>query len=222
MKVKSFLPILLMGTVLFVSCKKDEVTPEQTTSAQEYKNLSVAGADWVYFSFEKDAIVEVTDPDTSNEWDIAFNQYDVKTRGALNTLKKDFEQVTEAPESGYTEDIERYTFLGRTVGQLKSSPIVSMGYSESFWQFITDRSIVNLIPENAREAVKASLVHNNGWQTFSYGSTGPTFSINNWIYIVKTANGKYAKIHIYSYTDEKNAPFNISFKYQICNDSRKF
>ncbi len=225
MKIKSFLPILLMGTILFVSCKKDEVTPEQITSAQEYKNLSVAGADWVYFSFEKNAIVEVTDPDTSNEWDIAFDDVNIKTRGALNTKSTNFTSILEASTEGYVTDEQRVTFskeTRQTITKLSSS-VMSMGYSEKFIDLIKNLGAFAGLSDAQIEAIKAKLVHDNGWATFvGYGANGLEVIPNNWVYVVKTANGKYAKIQIVSYTNEKNAPFNISFKHQICNDSRKF
>ena len=52
---------------------------------------------WVYYSFEKGAIVEVSSPETDLGWDIAFQRWYVKTNsgtsgkgkgGAINTKKQ--------------------------------------------------------------------------------------------------------------------------------------
>ncbi|MDO5104352.1 HmuY family protein [Capnocytophaga sp.] len=222
MKMKIVLLLVCVAMLGTTACKKENKDNQLVTKAKEYKNLSVPTTDWVYFSFEKNQIVPVTDPDKSTDWDIAFNQYDVKTRGALNTRLTAFDQVTQAPKDGYVSDVERYTFSGRTVSQNQSSPVISMGYTESFWQFISERGLLKNISENLQEDVKKTLVHNNGWQTFSYVNNRPTFVQNNWIYVVKTAKNKYAKLHIYSYTNEKNEAFYISFRYQIADVNHQF
>lgn len=225
MKRYVFLPILLAGITLFVSCKKDEVTPEPTTTAKEYKNLSVQGSGWVYFSFEKNAIVEVANPETSTEWDIAFDDVNIKTRGALNTKNTNFTSILEAPTEGYIADEDRVTFskeTRKTVRKLSSAQM-SMGYSDRFIDFIKNLNAFEGLSEEQIKAIRAKLVHDNGWATFvGYGANGLEVIPNNWVYAVKTAKGKYAKIQILSYSDEKNRPFHISFKYQIANDNRKF
>ncbi|GIJ97199.1 hypothetical protein CAPN001_17680 [Capnocytophaga stomatis] len=220
MKMKFLSSTLALLILTFVSCKKDDKNEIEKLQdgVLEYKNLPVAGNDWVYFSFEKNGITT-----ENEEWDIALRQYDIKTKsGVLNTREKNFDKVVEAPSEGYIVDSERYTFADRSLVKNISSSVISMGYSESFWQFITQNGIVNSIPEGERETAKTSLVHDNGWQTFSYaqGSKIPVFQNNGWIYIVKMANGKFAKIHLSSFTDDKNAPFFITFRYKISKDGK--
>ncbi|WP_392420655.1 HmuY family protein [Capnocytophaga canis] len=227
-----FLSIILAGTVLFTACKKDnektELETEKTEPVGEVKtvtNLNVTetnATSFVYFSFDKNKEVIVKDPETNNEWDIAFNQYDVKTRGTLKTEQKVFEEVKEAPATGYVPDIQRTTFVERSVDQNVSSPVLSLGYSDGFWRFIESKGIVAKIPEAIRETVKTKLIHDNGPFTFGYGAGVPVFTPNNWVYVVKTATGKYAKIQVTSYTNDKNAPYYISFKYQVSNKEGKF
>lgn len=219
MKAKLLMTAVVAGIFTIVSCKKDsgkEPDKPQNEDVKEVKNLNVSSNDWVYYSFEGNKTVA-----ENESWDVAFRQYDIKTKeGVLNTKKKNFEEVKEAPSDGYITDIERYTFQGRVLTKNVSSPVISMGYSEYFWQFITERGIINNIPEGEREAVKATLVHDNGWQTFSYAQGGPSFQNNGWIYVVKMANGKFAKVHLTSFTDDKNAPFFVTFKYKISKDGK--
>lgn len=219
MKAKLLMTAVVAGIFTIVSCKKDsgkEPDKPQNEDVKEVKNLNVSSNDWVYYSFEGNKTVAENEP-----WDVAFRQYDIKTKeGVLNTKKKNFEEIKEAPYDGYITDIERYTFQGRVLTKNVSSPVISMGYSEYFWQFITEKGIINNIPEGEREAVKATLVHDNGWQTFSYAQGGPSFQNNGWIYVVKMANGKFAKVHLTSFTDDKNAPFFVTFKYKISKDGK--
>ncbi|MDO4781721.1 MAG: HmuY family protein [Capnocytophaga felis] len=220
MKMKFLLSTLALLTLTFFSCKKDDKNEldKPQDGILEYKNLPVAGNNWVYFSFEKNGITT-----ENEEWDIAFRQYDIKTKsGVIKIRERNFNKVTEAPLEGYIVDSERYTFAGRSLVKNVSSYVISMGYSESFWQFITENGIINGIPEGEREAAKTSLVHNNGWQTFSYsqGTKIPVFQNNGWIYIIKMANGNFAKIHLSSFTNDKNAPFFITFRYKISKEGK--
>lgn len=219
MKAKLLMMAVVAGIFTLASCKKDsgkEPDKPQSEDVKEAKKLNVSSNNWVYYSFEGNKTVAENEP-----WDVAFRQYDIKTKeGVLNTKKKNFEEVKEAPFDGYITDIERYTFQGRALAKNISSPVISMGYSEYFWQFITERGIINSIPEGEREAIKATLVHDNGWQTFSYAQGGPTFQNNGWIYVVKMANGKFAKVHLTSFTDDKNVPFFVTFKYKISKDGK--
>lgn len=68
---------------------------------------------WVYFSFAEAAEVDVGDPATSTEWDLAFQRFNVLSNGgasgsggrAVAILDgMQLEAVTSAPADGYVED----------------------------------------------------------------------------------------------------------------------
>ena len=52
------------------------------------------------------------------------------------------------------------------------------------------------------------------WLTIDTSNPPPKYTYNNWIYVIKTASGKYVKLQIYDYKDAKNNGAYISFKYQ--------
>ena len=76
----------------------------------------------VYFSFEKDKVVAVTNGPVTEEWDIAFYRYNIKTNGgesgpglggALCAYETNFDKVTEAPATRITSYNVCYTKLLR-------------------------------------------------------------------------------------------------------------
>ena len=267
MKVKFLAPVLLTGLVAFTSCSKDDnkvETPkdpyeglrnlnvqEGTEKEISYLDASNNEGKYVYFSFNK-GVVEVWDPLASNDWDIAFNRYYVKTNsgtsgkgqgGALKTDKTDFAAVTEAPTDGYLVDVEKEvsSYSGGKGGNKKISlaPALEVGHGEGFWNLIKDGILESFAKKNnpnydqltkeekqaaktaveatVNQRIKPSLVHNNGWLTMDYkpGAQGPSYSYNNWVYIVKTAAGKYAKIQLKDYKDAKDKTGFITFKYFV-------
>lgn len=261
MKLKFIVPALLAGLVAFTSCSKEDKKEEKKDPYEGLRNLNVpAGQEreikyldasnnegkYVYFSFNK-GVVEVTDPMTSNDWDIAFNRYHVKTNsgtsgkgqgGALRTEGKDFAALKTAPTAGYLADIEKEvsSFAGGKGGNQKISlaPALDPGHGEGFWRMIKDGVLAGVAKQTpgydqlteeqkkavlakAEQRIKPRFVHNNGWLTMDYkqGAQGPTYSYNNWVYVVKTAAGKYAKIQLTDYKNAKNQTGFITFKYLV-------
>lgn len=250
MKLKFLAPALLAGFVAFTSCSKDDdkKEPAPQGGAKEVKYLDASDQQkWVYFSFEK-GVVEVADPQTSNDWDLAFNRYHVRTNsgtsgkgqgGAYKTDKTNFDAVTIAPTAEeYKVDIEKDvpSFAGGKGGNQKISlaPALDPGHGEGFWNMVKGAILAgaakqipgyDALPEPAKQAalakieekIKPTLVHNNGWLTMDYkqGAQEPTYSYNNWVYVVKTAAGKYAKIQLTDYKNAKDQKGFITFKYLV-------
>lgn len=252
MKLKFLAPALLAGFVAFTSCsKEDDKKPEPAPKGNGVKEVKYLDASdqqkWVYFSFEK-GVVEVADPQTSNDWDLAFNRYHVRTNsgtsgkgqgGAYKTDKTDFDAVTVAPTAEeYKVDVEQQvsSFLGGKGGNQKISlsPVLEIGHGEGFWEMIKDGVLAGaskgipgydqLTEEQKKAAlakmeqrIKPTLIHNNGWLTMDYkkGSSGPSYTYNNWVYVVKTAAGKYAKVQLTDYKNAKDQTGFITFKYLV-------
>lgn len=268
MKVKFLAPALLAGIVALTSCNKDDnkgETPKdpyeglrnlniQEGTEKEIKYLDASNNEgkYVYFSFNK-GVVEVTDPQASNDWDIAFNRYHIKTNsgtsgkgqgGVLKTDGKDFAALTVAPTDGYQTDVEKEvsSYIGGGKGgnqKVSLSPVLDPGHGEGFWNLIKNGIIEGALKKqvpnyetlseqekqaakakvegNINQRVKPTLIHNNGWLTMDYKQTpqGPSYSYNNWVYVVKTATGKYAKIQLTDYKDAKDRTGFITFKYFV-------
>ena len=209
MKLKFIVPALLAGLVAFTSCskednKKEEPAPAPQGGAKEIKDLDASDQQkWVYFSFEKGTTVEVTNPKTTDNWDIAFNRYNIRTNGGVsgigeaevvNTNSKNFAAVTKAPAEGYEKD-KKITEVGRPApGQTQPS-----------------------ITEVEKNPVISGTVQSpdpKGWYNYNrpkQGENTPHFDITKYVYVLKTAKGgKYVKIQLTGYT-KSNQPDKSGF-----------
>ena len=209
MKLKFIVPALLAGLVAFTSCskednKKEEPAPTPQGGAKEIKDLDASDQQkWVYFSFEKGTTVEVTNPKTTDNWDIAFNRYNIRTNGGVsgigeaevvNTNNKNFAAVTKAPAEGYEKD-KKFTEVGRPApGQTQPS--------------ITE------VEKNPVISGTVMLENSKGWYNYNrpkQGENTPHFDITKYVYVLKTAKGgKYVKIQLTGYT-KSNQPDKSGF-----------
>ncbi len=180
--------LFVLGAILSVSCSdKDNNNGPSSTTSKTVKIDATDYTKWIYFSFEKDAIVEIDDFQTSMDWDIAFHRYDVRVNcgtagpgsgGSYDAGVVGFETVTEAPETGY----------------------------------VVNDSITVMMTSNYMESTTVPgdtlIAH---WLTFQ--GPPPTYTINDNIYILKTAKGKYAKIWLESYHDDENNSGTVTMRY---------
>ncbi|NDV78962.1 HmuY family protein [Dysgonomonas sp. 511] len=192
-KSKLFLAVLL-GILCLSSCSDDDDNEQLPGNVNKYEFLNATSyTDWVYFSFEKGKIVDITDPENDLSWDIAFHRGDMRLNGgesgkgkgaAVNTNKTDWNTVTEAPASGYITD---------KIGTITTA--------------FTGDGI-----EEAEQSFSQTLAT---WLTIDTSNPPPVYTYHNWVYVIKTADGKYVKLQVYDYKDEKNSlGAYISFKYQ--------
>ena len=216
MKVKFLAPVLLTGLVAFTSCSKDDnktptpIPPQNT--AKEVKNLNASDEQkWVYFSFQTGTTVEVTNPKTTDNWDIAFNRYNIRTNGGVsgigeaevvNTNSKDFAAVTKAPAEGYEKDKEVTEYGRPRPGQTQPS-----------------------VTKSEKNPVISGTVNkqdSKGWYNYTppkQGENTPHFEITKYVYVLKTAKGgKYVKIQLAGYTNDKNETGYITFSYDFLTE----
>ena len=221
MKLKFLAPALLAGFVAFTSCsKEDNKKPDPAPApapqgAKEVKDLDASDQQkWVYFSFTKGTVVEITNPKTTDDdWDIAFNRYNIRTNGGVsgkgeaevvNTNSKDFAAVTKAPAEGYEKD-KKFTEVGRPApGQTQPS--------------ITE------VEKNPVISGTVMVENSKGWYNYNrpkQGENTPHFDITKYVYVIKTAKGnKYVKIQLTSYTksDQPDKSGFITFTYDFLTE----
>ncbi|ACF13473.1 hypothetical protein Ctha_1008 [Chloroherpeton thalassium ATCC 35110] len=166
--------LLLIGTV---GCDDDDDDAGSATTESESATMLIDATSyshWVYFSFETGDSVQISDPKTSDEWDLAFMRYYLRTNsgssgnalgGIYNAGKVELSSVTEAPESGYVVD----------------DSISVVDHSTYTYTNI---------------AASSELA---GWMSFDTESMPPEPIYSDSIYVVKTGQGKYAKIHLKDY-----------------------
>jgi len=207
--IKFFGLALLSLSLVFTSCKKDDnnSTPadsSNTATVSLSTQNNVETDVWVYYSFESKSEVSGIDSSnfkTSDAWDIAFHSRHIRLNGgtsgegmaaAYDAGVVDFDSVKEASETGYTED----TFIENALyaGNGAQGPIYQS----------TD---MNSVFENAF--------------TFDANTHPPTYAANMNVYVIKTRTGKYAKIQIKDYYNDKAESGYITFQYTINNEGNK-
>ena len=200
---------LVFGALTLASCSRDdnnEVTPNVTDNSKEATVDASASGTWKYFSFEKGAEVTVTDPENDLTWDIAFQRYYIKTNsgvsgngngGVFKTDSKELSALKQAPTTGYTADDKKET--------------VQLGYPP-----VDTELSYNSIISGGMKSV-------NGYVAYdpALAAQGKSpYTVNKWVYVVKTAKGEYVKLQVVDYLDAKNKGGHPKFKYVLSSDGK--
>ena len=200
---------LVFGALTLASCSRDdnnEVTPNVTDNSKEATVDASASGTWKYFSFEKGTEVTVTDPKNDLTWDIAFQRYYIKTNsgvsgngngGVFKTDSKEFSALKQAPTTGYTADDKKET--------------VQLGYPP-----VDTELSYNSIISGGMKSV-------NGYVAYdpALAAQGKSpYTVNKWVYVVKTAKGEYVKLQVVDYLDAKNKGGHPKFKYVLSSDGK--
>ena len=200
---------LVFGALTLASCSRDdnnEVTPNVTDNSKEATVDASASGTWKYFSFEKGKEVTVTDPKNDLTWDIAFQRYYIKTNsgvsgngngGVFKTESKELSALKQAPTTGYTADDKKET--------------VQLGYPP-----VDTELSYNSIISGGMKSV-------NGYVAYdpALAAQGKSpYTVNKWVYVVKTAKGEYVKLQVVDYLDAKNKGGHPKFKYVLSSDGK--
>ncbi len=190
--------LALLSLVLVVSsCKKDDDnTPDDNSNGVKSADVSLSrktdyGNDWIYYSLKEGKEVDVTDHMQSLSWDIAFNRYNVRTNGG---------------ESGSGQG------SAYDAGKVDFSSLLEAAEGG----YIVDDTIL-IVEEFLGQNVSWMISTGNdifkGCIVREMGSQGPSFVPNDHIFVIKTAEGKYAKLWINGYYNSDGNSGYISFKY---------
>jgi hypothetical protein len=182
--------------VLFFACGKDDIKP--TNQSQTFEINSSNSSVWKYFSFAKNDTITVADPFTSAEWDIAFQRYRIKTNSG---------------KSGTGQGGAANTFLKGQSGfdELKLIPDtltygvdidVSIPVQQGYATYIINPTLYT-------------------WFTMEQSAMATQIVPTDYIYVVKTADGKYAKLWIKSYYTATNVSGYVTIQYKYQQDGSK-
>jgi hypothetical protein len=169
--------------------------------------------DWHFFSFDRGEIlgscdaldaVEYESWRVRNDWDLAFHRQNIKTNsgasgvgvgGMLEYKQKvfDFDAVGEAPEEGYLIDV-----ADSVIYDMSQMAAGKIGYAYT-----------GLCP-----VVK-------GWATLTDMMAG-IWTYADKVFIVRTATGKYAKIHLRNFKSDIGASGTITMEYIYQKDGTVF
>jgi hypothetical protein len=200
MKTKNLIITVFFLAVFFSfsSCSKDDnpVAKDQEVSLTTKDNVSVDK--WVYFSFETNAEVSGIDSSnfqTSAEWDIAFHSRHVRLNGgasgtgqagAVDLGEVDWETVVTAPSSGFVKDVWIDSILFAGVGE--HGPIMVGTFLNPAFEtaFSVDLS-----------------------------TYPPTYLPSRHVYVVRSRAGRYVKIMLTDYYNDKGESGYITFRYKM-------
>ena len=213
MKVKLFLAALVTGIFTLTSCSKDSNKEEEKKPAnvKQEKNLNARQEKWVYYSFEKNAIVEVADPQNSLDWDIAFFAYYAKLNGGASgkgqagvakTENKDFSAPIATLPSEYIQDVKGTMSYGNYPNLTKKEDTFSTFLSGGF---DTPTGYVSLNPNNRQS---------------SGGKWPSVYAPTKWVYVLKTAKGAFVKFQVTDFYNDKTDADYPSFQYILSEDGK--
>ena len=212
MKVKLFLAALVAGFTL-TSCSKDSNKEEEKKPAnvKQEKNLNARQEKWVYYSFEKNAIVEVADPQNSLDWDIAFFAYYAKLNGGASGKGKagvakvagdDFSAPIATLPSEYIQDVKGTMSYGNYPNLTEKEDTFSAFLSGGF---DTKTGYVSLNPKNMQS---------------SGGKWPSVYAPTKFVYVIRTAKGAYAKFQVTDFYNERTQANYPSFQYILSEDGK--
>jgi hypothetical protein len=194
MKTKIILSLLLI--TLFSACKKEDTKPAIQSHTFEINSSSSAA--WKYFSFEKNDTVNISDPATSTDWDLAFQRYRIKTNGGL---------------SGGAMGSAANSYLK---GQTGFDALVVVSDTASF---AADGPIQIAVQQGYATYIVNPELYT--WFAIELAAQGTQIVPSDFIYIAKTATGKYAKVWFKSYYSASNVSGHVSMQYKYQSDGSK-
>jgi hypothetical protein len=194
MKTKIFLALILVS---FLSgCKKEDSNP--VIESRTFEINSSSSTAWKYFSFEKNDTITVNDPATSTEWDLAFQRYRIKTNGGQSG------SAMGSAANSYRK------------GQDGFDALTSVPDTSSF----TDDATIQIAVQQgyANYVLNPELYT---WFAIELAAQGTQIVPSDYIYIVKTASGKYAKVWFKSYYSTSNVSGHVTMQYKYQSDGSK-
>jgi hypothetical protein len=190
--------ILLSLAVFGISsgCKKtDSAVPIQS---QVYEVNSTGSTTWKYFSFAKNDTITVLNPSTSTEWDLAFQRYRIKTNGG---------------KSGAASGSAANSYLKGQTG-FDALKLVSDTAT-----FVTDNDISIAVQQGYATYTVNPKIYS--WFTIELATQGTQIVPSDYIYVVKTGSGKYAKVWFKSYYSSMNVSGYVTIQYKYQPDGSK-
>jgi len=194
--MKTIISLLLVLVGLFIGCKKEDTNPE--IQSQTFEINSTASTTWKYFSFSKNDTVSVSNPLISSDWDLAFQRYRIKTNGG---------------ESGTGMGSAANSYLKGQAG------FDALTFVPDTTTFVIDKSIEIAVQQGYATYVVNPRLYT--WFTIELATQGTQIVPSDYIYIIKTADGKYAKVWFKSYYSATNVSGYVTFQYKYQPDGSK-
>jgi hypothetical protein len=206
MKNKKLLLGLLMTAIFsgfFISCDDDD---DDDSTPAKYNTLSLDTKDyglWYYYTFDGNKIVGTgsADPEAADDakwkqrtdWDLAFHRYNVRTNSGTSGVGKG--GMLEASETDFDKVL--------------AAPTTGYTADESVEISITPAHPPVMGPTAGSKVC-------DGWASYNHNEGAWVFAEK--VFIIKTADGKYAKIWLKSFLDEEDNSGKITMEYSYQAD----
>lgn len=200
--MKKFGFLMLLSILFLAACDKDDKEPALPGEVKDVKFEDVRSyTDWKYFSFSKGEFVTVADYQNDLTWDIAFHRGDVRLNGGASGKGKGEAINTQQTNWNTVTEAPASGYIKDQVGKITTA-FTGDGITEEYQPF--SQTVTT-------------------WLTVDTSNPPPKYTVHNWIYVVKAADGNYVKLWLYDNKDEKNAAGYVSFRYQYnASGSTKF
>ena len=181
---------------LLSACKKE--SNMQPVQAQTFEVNSTNSTQWKYFSFATNDTVSVADPANSTAWDLAFQRYRIRTNGGL---------------SGNGAGSAANSYLKGQTGFDALSIVPDTA------TFVKDASISIAVQQGYATYIVNPKIYD--WFSLEFSAEGTQIIPTDYIFVVKTATGKYAKVWFKSYYSAENVSGYVTFQYKYQPDGSK-
>jgi len=190
-KLSNYFLLIIFASSVLASCKKEPV--ETPTEGKTITVNATSDEEWTYFSFETGDVITVTDPATDKNWDLGFLRSHIRTNSGTSG---------SAQGGAYDKGVVDFDS-------------VTEAPTSDFDIDVDDEVTQINMTTYQYEPISANAVLET-WGEFD-DSTPPIYHPSNKIFVVKTASGKYAKIHVKAYSNESGTG-NITFEYKYQAD----
>jgi len=193
MKIVYLLPVVFG---LLTGCtKEDSSLPIQS---QIFEVNATGSTIWKYFNFAKNDTIAISDPSVSNEWDLAFQRYRIKTNGGMSG--SGLGSAANSYLKGQT-GFDELNIISDTV-TFTADDSVNIAVQQGYATYVINPEIYS-------------------WFTIELAAQGTQIVPSDYIYIIKTGSGIYAKVWFKSYYSATNASGYVTFQYKYQPDGSK-
>jgi hypothetical protein len=194
MKKTGLLSVVIFG--LIIACNKEDTIA--VIKSRTFEINSTSSSAWKYFSFAKDDTISVADPATSSEWDLAFQRYRIKTNGGKSGIGMG--SAANSYKKGQT-GFDALSIVSDTAG-FSTDDLIQVAVQQGYATYVVNPRLYT-------------------WFAIELAPQGTQIVPSDYVYIVMTATGKYAKVWFKSYYSTSNISGFVTFQYKYQPDGSK-
>jgi hypothetical protein len=190
--------LLLAALAIFSQCKKDDNSNENITPTDNSKTVVIDVtndiANWRYYSFEKGTEVTITDFTDTLGWDLGFHYESFRTNGGASGIGQ--AAVIDLGAVDFTT-VTLSTLAGSTYTQDDSITVLASSSMPPQYETVPGCTLM---------------------EDMFLSPSGPpphTYTPNNHVYVVRTANGKHVKLIGTSFFNTSGVEGYLNLKYEL-------